>query len=139
MSALGVRKPPEIFIFTFIILSACLSEIVGERNLEVDQEPERVVFEPVQAKQQIVSGPAFRAAAFSAGLFEAGQVAMEGEALAQSLPVAGMEGLERSGRERRFAAARAFPTALQASRRQSLMAAAQASLSNWISALSSRR
>jgi hypothetical protein len=44
-----VRKPPEIFIF--IILSALFGEVIGERKLEVDEA--RVVFEPVQADEQI--------------------------------------------------------------------------------------
>jgi hypothetical protein len=99
----------------------------------------RTWFEPVQAEQQIVSGPPFRPAAFGTGLFEPRQAAMPRETFAQGLPVAGVEGLERGGRERRFSLGAGLPTAWQASRRQSRMPVAQGSLSSAIRALSSRR
>jgi hypothetical protein len=104
-----VWKAPEIFIFTFIILSACVCKIVGEGNLEVDREPERVVFEPVRAEQQVISGSSFCSIAFGAGLFQARQAAMPGQALAHGLPIAGMEGLEGGGRKRRFALGASVP------------------------------
>jgi hypothetical protein len=40
----GVRKPPDILIFTFMILSACSARLLVKGNLEVDEEPEHVVF-----------------------------------------------------------------------------------------------
>ena len=51
-----------------------LGEIVGEGNLEVDEEPEHVVFEPVQAQQQVVSCSSFCPAAFGAAFFRRGRL-----------------------------------------------------------------
>ena len=140
MSALGGAEAAGDFHFHFHHPERLFGEIVGEGNFEVDQEAQHVVFESVQAKQQIVSGPAFRAAAFGAPFFEAGKVAMPGEALAQGFPVAGVEGFERSGGEGGFAVARGLLRPLCRRRGDNrVMACAQVSLSNWISALSSRK
>ena len=74
VSALGGAEAAGDFHFQFHHPERRLGEIVGEGNLEVDQEPQPVVFEPVQAEKPIVSGPAFRAAAFGACLSRRGRL-----------------------------------------------------------------
>ena len=54
-----VRKPPEIFVLTFIMRRSALAQIVGEGDLGKSwKEGEDVVPELVQPVQQIVSGAA---------------------------------------------------------------------------------
>ena len=64
---------------------------------------------------------------------------MPGQPFAQGLPVAGVEGLERGGRESRFASGAGFPDRVAGVAQAIAHLCAQGSLSNAMSALSSRR
>ncbi len=60
-----VRKPPEIFILTFIIRRSRSASIVGEGDGEVIEETQDIAFELVQPDQEIVSGAMRRPSARS--------------------------------------------------------------------------
>jgi hypothetical protein len=79
-------------------------EVVGEGNLEVDEEAQDIVLELMQSAQQVLSRSSLGLA--RGGLGKARQLAVEGEPFAQGLPEAGVEALEKGGVERFFAASR---------------------------------
>src|SRR5690242_20857752 len=62
------------------------SEVVGEGDLEVDEEAQDVVLELMQPAQQILSRPSPGLA--SGGLGKAGQLAVERQPFAQDVPEA---------------------------------------------------
>jgi hypothetical protein len=70
-------------------------EVVGEGNGEVGEEPQHIVFEPVQSDQQIVSGAMFRPAAIGGAPGQAGQLAMIGKPELEQFPIAVVEGLRQ--------------------------------------------
>src|ERR1700733_14644170 len=71
-----VRKPPEIFILTFIILRS-LGLVVGERDGEIIEEAQHVGFELVQPDQEIMSRAMGRPSAGSDRSGEGRQVSVE--------------------------------------------------------------
>ena len=79
-------------------------EIVGEWNVEVDQEPQNVVFELVQPKEQVMARPAFDLAPVRAMARQGRQFAMISQAFPQSFKVASVEGCEKIRGERCLAA-----------------------------------
>ena len=101
-------------------------EVVGEGNVEVDEEAQDVVLELMQPAQQVLSQPSLGSP--RGGLRKAGQLAVEREPFAQGVPEAGVEALEKGGVERAFAPrALASPPARLASSRKSRMGAAHGS------------
>jgi len=74
-------------------------QVVGERDVEVDEEAEHVVLEDFEPDEEIEAGPALEAAARLAASFEVRQSAMKGQALAHGLSISFAEGLDLVGRE----------------------------------------
>src|SRR5436305_13653731 len=81
-----VRKPPEIFAFTFIILKSCSARLLvkgtskSKRNL-------RVLLEGLEAQEEIVGGPLFLALLGAGRGVEGGQASVERQAFPHGGPI----------------------------------------------------
>ncbi len=78
-----------------------LGQVVGEGDVEVDEEAQGLVLEVMQPAQQVLSRPSLGLARW--GLRKARQLAVEREPFAQDVPEAGVEALEKGWVERAFA------------------------------------
>ena len=80
-----------------------LGQIVGEGDVEIGEEPQRFGFERLRPFEQIAAFALFGASARAGFLLDFRQLAMEGEAEPNRLPIALDEGRDDLGRERRYA------------------------------------
>src|SRR3984885_7620440 len=81
----GVESPESAGDFHLHLHHAqrLLGEVVGERDVEVDEEAQDVVFELMQPAQEVLPRPSLGLA--RGGLREAGQLAVESKPFAQGL------------------------------------------------------